>query len=205
MISGGTLSIAEFARNFGAAPRQFTLWERLTYYRIPRPEWMKHNPDDGLVDLFDGMSSVFGRGKVVWGHVVQANRQLFEHGERNHPGEVVFSLKDSRDVTPHDLWQVAGILGSLKDTQPARPELRPIASHLTSEINRVFGLTVPPIVSPDIRCHLSTTWFTRKHLPDGRLAASLLPLVVSRTKPYYALPLPEKYWPDAFVEWWCRQ
>ena len=205
MISDTTLSIRDFARNFGAAPRRFWLWERLTYFRLPRPEWMKFDPDDGLVGLLDETDSLFARGKVVWGHVVQANKLLFDYGEYDCPADVVFSLKDWKNVTPHDLWEVAGILYSLKDSQPDRRDLRPIARHLTSERERAFGLPVPPVVSPEIRCHLSTTWFARKHLPDRRLAASLLPLVVSRTKPYYAMPLPGKYWPEAFVEWWCRQ
>ena len=69
-------------------------------------------------------------------------------------------------------------------------------------MTRVFGLKVPSTISPDFRCRLSTTFFVRKHLPKGKLCSPVLPLIVNKRQPYLVMPLPSRYWPKRFVDWW---
>lgn len=190
--------------NFGDAPRSFSLWDRLTYLRMPRPLWLRANPTDDLRLLFKHLPKLLTSGVVIWGHIIQANRLLFSHGTADCPGEFVYCLDDPRTVDVVDLVNAAMQIGSLKGTRPRDPKLRPIAEHLTNEYTRVFGLPVPSSFCPYGRYQISTTQFFRKHLPRRKICKPLLPLIVSRRKPRVVLPLPERYWPEEFVEWWVQ-
>lgn len=197
--------IADCAKNFGPAPRRFGLWDRLTYLRVVRPEWIYQEPIDDLETLFLNLSKLKQNGRVVWGHVVQANSQLFSPGQWDCPGEVVYSLDDP-DIGLEELSDIASRLYALKGTKPDDPQRRAIADHLTNEMTRVFGLPVPAALSPNRRCLVSTTYVVRKHLPKPGhcLRGSLLPLIVHPTPPHVALPLPSRYWPKPLVEWWTK-
>ena len=196
--------ITECARNLGTAPRDFSLWDRLTYLHVAKPLWLRTDPADGLTILFRHMPRLFREGTVVWGHIIQANQLMFQEGKDNCPGELVYTLADAREVEPEYLQQVARELYSLKGTEPDDQQLAPIAEYLTDELIRVFGLAVPPVVSPGIRCRISTTFFVRKHLPGQRLCTPLLPIVVNPRDPHVAMPLPERFWPEELAEWWSQ-
>ncbi len=197
-------SLRECTNNYGKAPRPLSLWDHLTYFNIPKPQWLRADPSDRLMILFRNLHALFREGTVVWGHVIQANQLLFEKGTHNHPGEVVYSLADSNRVNPEYLQHVAHQLYLLKGTQPDEPELAPIADYLTNQRIRVFGLTVPSIISPSLRCRISTTLFVRTHLPNRRLCSPLLPIIVNPKEPYVAMPLPKRFWPDDLLEWWSQ-
>lgn len=190
--------------NFGEPPRAVSLWDRLWYLRVPRPLWLWSNPPDRLATHFKNLNKLFCDGIVVWGHVVQANRRLFEKGLFNHPGEIVYSIDNTNLVEPEYLQRVAEQLYQLKNTKPTVPELRGISDYLTDERIRVFGLPVPYPISPWIPCTISTTYFVRKHLPKRQIRRLLIPVIVSRQRPHTATTLPERYWPSELVEWWSN-
>src|SRR5688500_9241296 len=114
----------ECIRNFGRAPRELSLWDRLTYLRVPKPAWLRAEPDDKLNALFQNLPTLFANGTVVWGHIIQANRMMFEAGPINCPGEFVYSLEDARIANPQNLQKVAHELYSLKGTEPDDVELQ---------------------------------------------------------------------------------
>lgn len=191
-------------RNFGEAPREFSLWERTTYLKVPRPAWLGPFSRDDLKLLIRNARNLYRDGVIVWGHVVQANELMFEDGNDNCPGEVVYSLDDSDRVPPMLLGEVASRIFQLKNTQPSDARLRHIADHLTNELTRVFGLSVPSSLSPFFRCRLSTTLFVRQHLPNRRLCAPYFPLIVNPVEPHVVLPLPERYWPESLRDFWVQ-
>ena len=188
--------------NFGATPRELALWDRLTYLRVPKPLWLRLNPFDELRTLFRNLDTLFRDGIVVWGWVIQANCLLFDEGNDNCPGEILYSLDELNSVEHMNLEQLQHELADLKGTKPDDPELRQIAEYLTEETIRVFGLPVPSSISSKVRCRISTTLFIRKHLPKRVLWAPFLPVLVNRREPYVVMPLPERYWPDELVKWW---
>lgn len=196
--------IVEFANNFGATPRKFSLWDGLTYLRVARPEWLYQNPNDELETLFLTLSKLKRNGQVVWGHIVQANSQLFSPGRWDCPAEVVYSLHDP-DTGLEELSEIAGELYGMKGTEPDDPVLQVIADYLTNEMTRVYGLAVPASICQRYRCQITTTYVVRKHLPkpDRCLRRRFLPLVVHPTT-HVALPLPSRYWPKALIEWWAN-
>jgi hypothetical protein len=197
-------SIHDFINNFGQPPRRISTWSRMTYLRTPQPDWMKKSNNELLKDMYDNMTWLLKNGVVVWGHVVQVNEALFSDGEHDHPGEVVFSLDDPYLVSPDELRRVANELYALKGTQQAQADKSKasIAHYLAHERIRVFGLQVPTSISRTFECKVSTTCFMRKHLPNGRLSASLLPMIASPVSPRMAIPLPEIYWPIEFAMQW---
>lgn len=196
--------LQECSYNFGIAPRRFYVWDRFRYLNVPRPNWVLTPPIDPLEMLFLNIPYLWEHGRVVWGHIVQANSQLFEPGPTSCPAEVVYSLDDQNPAMPDALALVARELFSLKNTSPADARLAPIADHLTDEVSRTFGLGVPRSVSPDHRCRVSTTFIVRKHLPGPNhcLTLGFFPLVASPTDPFVVLPLPSRYWPADFLEIW---
>ncbi len=195
--------IAECAANFGPPPRRISLWDRLTYWRVPRPEWIYREPIDDLETLFLKLAELRRDGRVVWGHFVQANSLLFSPGDWDCPAEVVYS-HDHPDIGLEELNDIASKLFALKGSIPTDPLMKAIADHLTNEMTRVFGLQVPPAFSPHARCLMTTTYVVRKHLPgpDHCLRKPLLPILALPDPPHVVLPLPSRYWPKSVREWW---
>ena len=194
--------IQECREKFGRAPRNISLYNRMTYFRVTKPLWLWLNRSDKLHTLLRNKRSLFNNGVVVWGQVVQANNLLFRHGYEDCPGEIVYSLNRTLHSDGRQMQRIASRLFALKGTKPADPSLRKIADYLTDEYTRVFGLDVPKIISPSLKCKISTTFFVRKHLPNQRLCKTLLPVVLSTSAPNILMPLPERYWPDSLLQWW---
>lgn len=197
--------IARCAEKLGPSPRQFWWWDRI-YWRFARPIWLVEDPDDQLETLFQNLDNLRRDGKVVWGHIIQANGILYAPGDDNCPGEVVYSLDDANPLDAKELASIAARLFSLKNTKPDNPELAAIADYLTNERIRVFGKPVPAMVSPRMRYLISTVFFVRKHLPEPArsLRQSLLPILVHPVPPHVALVLPCRYWPQSLIDWWRR-
>lgn len=195
-------SVEDCVARFGPSPRTFSWWDRWTYLRIPTPAWVSGNPDEALAAFFAEAPRILREGTVVWGAIVQANALLFEPGDLDCPAEVVFSLAPGDTVPLAELRRVAAALFELKGTQPSHPGERRIADHLTNEFTRVFGLEVPSTISPAIPCLLSTVMVTRKHLPEGYLRSTFLPVVASPTAPHLVVPVPSRYWPRSLAATW---
>lgn len=195
-------AISDCSRNFGEPPRQFSLWDRMTYLRMPTPSWTWFDTSDNLTTLFQRRYDLLASGVVTWGAIIQANALMWSPGSDNCPGEIVYSSNCDPRVDPEFLGQVAGRLGELKGTAPSHPDLAGIANYLTDEWTRVFGLPVPLEVSDGVPCSISTTFFYRHHLPDRLLTCPLLPMVASLDNPRVVLPLPGRFWPPWFAHWW---
>lgn len=198
--------LQQCTQRFGRVPRRFWPWTR-GYMNIPDPFWLKDFPKEELGKVFKYAPNVFATGRVVWGHIIQANALLYREGDDDCPGELVYSFDSLEQGESYEeyLGDVAHDLYGLKGTHPKQPELATIAEYLTNERIRVFGLEVPPVISPTYSCQISTTYFVRKHLPGRRLIKMFLPIVVQTKAPYVALVLPERYWPQELLDWWTSR
>lgn len=192
--------IQQCADNLGEAPRHF----KRNANKVEFPEWLNHYPEDELNTFFKKHDEILENGAVVWGYLVQANLEMFESGESDLPGDMVFSFESYEIMSPEYLSEVAGRVSSLKGIDPDDRLLQPIAEHLTDEYQRAYGFKIPMALSNSGQCYLSTVNFSRNHLPGGKITCSLIPLVISTSRPYVAVPLPSKYWPKDFVQWWSN-
>jgi hypothetical protein len=197
------LELSECARRLGPPPRRFSIWSRLGYLRVPQPQWVTREKDD-LQHFFESTSRLLSVGRLTWGCIVQANRRLFEPGKDDCPGEVVYGAKPRQDPPLESLIKIGRDLYELKGTVQSDPAFATIASYLTDEYTRVFGLRVPKVVSGTSICAVSTLFFVRKHLPDRVLARKWFPTLVLDEAPNAAMVLPSRYWSDNLVAAWTR-
>lgn len=165
------------SENFNFYQRRLSLKNQLFLFSIPRPKWLKANRDDKLHDLFNNFTKVFKEGRVVWGHIVQANSQLYEDGTKNLPAQGVFSLNESYRGDPDHLFQLASSVYDLKQRDGVEGELSELYNSVSCETERSFGLRIPSALSRE-RCYVTTLFISRDHLPDKKLSRPLVPLVV---------------------------
>jgi len=190
--------------NFGARPRKFSFWNLHSYLYIRRPAWLWANEDDPLYDVVGQHEEIFQTGRISWGYIVQANTQLWERGSGDLPADIVYFESASGSGEAGYLEELAADILALKEDSPANTDLAELSGHLNDDANRARGLRIPSSLSRVRRVLLSTTLVHRKHLPAGFLCSALLPIVVSESEPANVLPLPEKYWPEKFRNWWLK-
>ncbi|HQV22122.1 MAG TPA: hypothetical protein PLJ88_03435, partial [Agitococcus sp.] len=128
------------------------------------PDWLTE--EDELYRQIKAMPSLYKKGKVVWGALIQANKLMFDINEptANCPGEVIFDPTGQTDVDT--LRQMAHQLFLLKNSTPTEPDQQAYAQHLKNERTRVFNMLFPQSIAP-LNLRMSTTWFWRLHLPNG--------------------------------------
>lgn len=171
-----------------------------SYFSIDMPGWAGEDPLEGF---FNNYLELLEKGKVVWGRIIQANKRLFDEGEADHPGELVYSLNDTFQEA-EKLNEISVRIGSLKGTEQEDKELNHIAHYLTNEKIRVFGLDVPETISPDCNYKISTTQFFRKHLPNGVLCNRNVPIIIFPKNGFiYSAVLPSHFWPQEMIYEWC--
>ncbi len=167
-----------------------------SYPKLRCPNWARRDP---LVQVFRDHSILLEEGRVVWAHIIQANSQLFGSGERGCPGEIVYDPAGAKG--PRELAKVAGQMFSLKGTTPYDPALREVADYLSDELTRVFGRKVPRALSNEPLLY-STIYFTRRHLPHGRLCLPYFPILISDRCEGSTMVLPARWWPKELLELW---
>jgi hypothetical protein len=195
--------LQQCANNFGFAPRDFSLLDRLTYLRVPRPVWAILRPFHKIQRHFWSLGRLWHNGIVVWGCVVQATEWIgTDINDEDSPGDVLFVLDGALQVDPQYVQQVANSVFSLKRTRPRDEDEAILSRHFRDGRMQLYGFEIPNRFCPTMRCYLTSTYFTRKHLPERRLSKTTLPIVVEPHPPYHATPLPKRYWPQELVEWW---
>lgn len=168
--------------------------EDQSYFHTAMPEWAI---DDDIVNFFEQHDRVLQTGKIVWAALIQANNYLFEMGDRNHGGEIVYDPEGRMPFT--DLLTASDMIAALKGKKNLEPEQQYIGDYLESERIRVFGLDVPATTLP-YPLKISTTFFDRMHLPDGMLSMSYFPILLDQAG--VAVVVPSKYWTSTFRKQW---
>lgn len=162
-----------------------------------RPGWADGHP---LSLLFDAAPRLLREGRVVWGHVVQANKLLFQPAYfRGAPGEVLYD--PAGRVSPEELGGLAQHLLDGKGRPSDDAELQRYTDHLADESTVLFGHPVSRRLMP-YPLFTSTTYFDQLQLPDGMLSLGWLPLLLHDGLPGLALPLPCGLWAESLQQFW---
>lgn len=169
------------------------------YAWIPAPPWMARDP---LQKSFSRYGDLWIGGRVVWGRIVQANRVLFAAGSQDAPGDVLYDPSGMSNAD--DLRAPAKALQALKETQPADPDLRRFAEHLTNEETRALCMRVPSSIS-QWPLLVSTLLFHRNHLPDKKLSLAYFPLLINDQCPGVVMVLPSRWWPAELNARWLSK
>ena len=188
-------TLLQMREAFGPAPRRI---ERGMVARLPSwATWEK-----AFKRYKSGQKHLLKHGTITWGALVQANNQLFEPGERDHPGNVVYDRREFS--SPTDLEATAQALAATKGSAQPDPAVDVIASCLAAETQRLFDVPVPAVVGGGDAV-FTTVLFHREHLRGGAIYASVFPLLVAPEVPF-SMVLPFPYWSDLFVrKFWFPQ
>jgi len=195
------LDAIDVAAGIAALPR-----DQLNYVQITMPMWAEW---DALAKLFADIPSLLREGRVVWGHIVQANSSLFEGGiQEGHPGEVLYD--PSGVLTPtglapiaHELFASRRQIEALRAADPPQPERLKLAEHFENEMTRARALPVPADGGHG-ELLVSTTYFYRDHLPEKKLLLPYFPLLILDRSPGSVMVLPSRWWPEPFRAIWSR-
>jgi Suppressor of fused protein (SUFU) len=200
-------SLDSIRQKFGPEPRRmgFFNW-RDKIFPIPKELRGLQPSDEPLLDTLLRQKEIWRHGKIVWGHVIVANRCLKLPGDQDLPGEVVYSLTASDAEALEKLPLIAEALAEAKFaeqlTEAFAPEEQDIIEHLRLETDRAFGLAVPASFAEGLACFTSTFWGHRDHLPEGALGGRLVPLLVLARKVHDVLIIPGKFWPQELTAPW---
>src|SRR5262249_12475956 len=102
----------ECRTRFGDPPRSLSFMARLEF-RIFPPLWCSLS-NDPLLGLYDNQKRLRDRGRVIWGHIVQANSLLFEPGRQNFPANVIYEPHPMTEDNYESLTPVAQSICNLK-------------------------------------------------------------------------------------------
>ena len=166
------------------------------YVQIQPPPWII---TDELHRLFSHYVELLLEGRVVWGHIVQANNALFAPGDSDSPAEIVYD--PSGQTAPDALARIAQQLFKLKGSEPADAEEARVAEHLTSEISRAFAMPVPRGIA-GAGLLMSTILVARKHLPNQRLSLGHFPILINDACKGSAMIVPGRWWPRELAQEW---
>lgn len=144
---------------------------------------------------------VLRHGEIVWGALVQANNLLFKPGDKNHPGNVLFSRDPALAADPMALARAAGRVFETKGRKDQDPAARTVGDILANEMTAFRNLAAPRDLTGGATCYIADVMFERRHLPRRIVDGSLMPLIVhpETTATFIA---PHWYWPDGLKELW---
>jgi hypothetical protein len=162
------------------------------------PRWMQE--DDGLYEILRQQTRLLTEGRIVWGTLIQANSQLFEPGQVDCPGLLVYSTDPYFDAHPRELLVTGRKIFSIKGTQPTDPALKAAADLVTDEMDRSMGFKLPTVFSDK---QLSATAFMvfRQHIPKGVLTCGMFP-VLTHPSTQALMIVPFEFWSMDMIMIW---
>lgn len=188
--------LEECRQNFGPAPRAFKWQDKQSLQAAP-PAWCR---TDALMMIYRQRPRLLREGRIVWGHLVQANNLLFNPGPQDCPASIIYGLSPDWDSDLDGLETIAHKIFALKGTMPDDPALQEFARGITDEMRRDFRVQVPAQLLDDAQqgrdlC-LTTIMVMRQNLPFGFLTSSAFPLLVLPEHTDATLILPARFWPQ---------
>lgn len=174
----------------------------LPYYLMLPPRYAFFGGDTRYDKLYTNQLNLYKHGRVVWGHLVQANGELFSKGRRNLPAAFIYSLDPIVDSHPDILAKAATILFETKGdiSRNERTEFAKISYILTDERIHVWKLPVPLSATEGVQCYYLSNMVFRKHLPGRMLNGNLFPFLVCPEKTDVGFILPSRLWSKEFIE-----
>lgn len=209
MPGNGWAELIDACRDrLGDAPRDLDV-EEIAAFRLQPSLFLRCM----LLLTFDSLRVVLrdqnilrDHGRVVWGHIVQANQALFSPSNRQTlPANVLYCPDRDFDDHVEELQELAHELFELKGTLPRDPELRRFARAITNEMARTMRLPLPEALTDGRQVIFTTCFIHPPHLPDGYLAHGFFPLLVCPKRTEAVMVLPSRYWPKALRQAWREE
>jgi len=183
----------------GRPPRHFSIHDWF-YLHVWTPVLLSYA--DPLRRIYRKQGCLRRDGVVVWGHIVQANDELYSHRAGDRPACVIYSPDPWFDDRPHELAAIASNLRSSRGTQQVDPQLAEVIRLLDDQYEDIPGLKLPSRITANREVYLTSMIVFRKHLPSRCLANPIFPLLISANESPAVLIAPSRYWPPKLAEVW---
>jgi hypothetical protein len=184
-------------RSFGAG-RLLQGGRWMKQVRTEPPAWMTAGGDPVRI-FYEKQETLFRKGRIGWGALVQADDGVFARGEDDLPGVLVYSEDEYFDARPMELAAIGARLLELKSAGGAS-DLARFAQGVRNDTGRPLGLTVPAALSAK-EPFLSSFVAIRAHLPDGILAGAWFPVLIHSSS-VVPMIVPSTFWPPALLQAW---
>jgi hypothetical protein len=189
-------------RSFGAG-RLLQGGRWMKQVRTEPPEWLVASGDP-LRIFYEKQETLFRKGRIGWGALVEADDGVFARGDDDLPGVLLFSEDESFDARPAELAAIGARLAALKAAGgTGSPDPGRFAQNVRNDSGRPLGIPLPASLSPKTPT-LSSFVAIRAHLPDGLLSGDWFPVLMH---PSSVVPMivPHAFWPPAMLAAWSER
>lgn len=175
---------------------------------------------DELYRQVEATEDLYRYGKVVWGVVIKSDAALtkpMSEEERDTPfanhtvscADILFDPSGQARV--EDLQakasQLMDAVGTVNQPSNATPDVAFYQLHCQDHTSRVFNLAYPASIAAT-NYRITTSWIWRRHLPNGMLSNSVVPIII-HTNAYQnkaergeIMVLPSQLWDKAYYHYW---
>jgi len=186
-------------RSFGAG-RLLQGGRWMKQVRTEPPEWMTASGDPVRI-FYEKQETLFRKGRIGWGALVEADDGVFAQGDDDLPGVLVYSEDEYFDARPAELAAIGARLLELTAAGAVGAfELSRFAQGVRNDSGRPLGVTVPAALSAKGPL-LSSFVAIRTHLPDGVLAGGWFPVLIHASS-VVPMIVPSTFWPPAMLQAW---
>ena len=175
---------------------------------------------DELYRQVEATEDLYRYGKVVWGVVIKSDAALTEpmsEEERDTPfanhrvscADILFDPSGQARV--EDLQakasQLMDAVGTVNQPTNATPDVAFYQLHCQDDTSRVFNLAYPASIAAT-NYRITTSWIWRRHLPNGMLSNSVVPIIIhthayqNKAEQGEIMVLPSQLWDKAYYHYW---
>ena len=177
---------------------------------------------DELYRQVEATEDLYRYGKVVWGVVIKSDAALTEpmsEEERDTPfanhrvscADILFDPSGQARV--EDLQakasQLKDAIGTVNQPSIATPDVAFYQLHCQDDTSRVFNLAYPASIAAT-NYRITTSWIWRRHLPNGMLSNSVVPIIIhtnayqNKAEQGEIMVLPSQLWDKAYYHYWLN-
>ncbi|HBB71022.1 MAG TPA: hypothetical protein DCZ71_00235 [Ruminococcus sp.] len=183
----------------------------VTSKSLPKPLWIRLHRKDALNVVYRDKDTVFSKGEIYYGCIVQANEMLFQKGNNlDLPANVIYSTHPIAEEYPgflrgicHEIFSYKG-----KPAEEVPVEYREIVRIITDEVDRSDAMLTVSMPHPEddsrtvenIDLHFCSVIVFHKDIPGGCLQGSYLPVIAAPELSPAVLILPKEYWTAPYYE-----
>jgi hypothetical protein len=143
------------------------------------------------------------QGQVVWGHLVQGNRLLFDPRNRKTlPARVIYGIGTAFDDRLGLLADAAQRLCALVGGPQGDPELVNLAALMADETQRASRLLLPGRLCEGEDVYFTTCFLQPSHLAGSCLRGQFFPLLICPARTEAVMVVPSEYWPEELRAAW---
>ena len=175
---------------------------------------------DELFRQVEATEDLYRYGKVVWGVVIKSDAALTEpmsEEERDTPfanhrvscADILFDPSGQARV--EDLQakasQLMDAIGTVNQPPNTTPDVAFYQLHCQDDTSRVFNLAYPASIAAT-NYRITTSWIWRRHLPNGMLSNSIVPIIIhtnayqNKAEQGEIMVLPSQLWDKAYYHYW---